>query len=124
MRLLADENIAGAVIRELRLRGHDVLSVKEELRSQRDEVVLARAAADRRLLITHDKDFGELALQWGLPTDCGILLLRLPVPASESGLRRLVDLVESRVDWTGHLTVATEDRIRMKPFPRRGTHPS
>jgi hypothetical protein len=39
MRFLADENVTGTVIQELRQRGHDVLSVKESMRSEQDEVM-------------------------------------------------------------------------------------
>ncbi len=43
MRFLANENVTGTVIRGLRQRGHDVLSVKESMRPERDDVILARA---------------------------------------------------------------------------------
>ena len=43
MRIVANENVARSVIEELRRRGHDVLSVKESLRSEKDPVILARA---------------------------------------------------------------------------------
>ena len=43
MRFLVNENIAATVIHELRRVGHDVLSVKESMRSERDELILARA---------------------------------------------------------------------------------
>lgn len=43
MRLIANENVSGTVIRTLRERGHDVLSVKESMRVASDEAVLARA---------------------------------------------------------------------------------
>ena len=42
MRLLANENVAATVIEELRRRGDDVLSVKESMRSENDEVILSR----------------------------------------------------------------------------------
>jgi hypothetical protein len=42
MRFLANENVTGTVIQELRQRGHDGLSVKESMRSERDDVNLAR----------------------------------------------------------------------------------
>ncbi len=64
MRIVANENVAGTVIRELRRRGHDVLSVKESMRSETDENVLAKAQSEERLIM-HDKDFGELAFRWG-----------------------------------------------------------
>ncbi len=61
MRIIANENITGSVIRQLRETGHDVLSVKETIRGANDADVLSQAQAEQRLVITHDKDFGELA---------------------------------------------------------------
>jgi predicted nuclease of predicted toxin-antitoxin system len=54
MRFLVNENVTGTVIQELRHRRHDVLSVKESMRSEQDEVILARAQAEQRIVITHD----------------------------------------------------------------------
>jgi predicted nuclease of predicted toxin-antitoxin system len=52
MQFLVNENVAGTVIEELRRRGHDVLSVKESMRSETDDVILARAQADQRIVVT------------------------------------------------------------------------
>src|SRR5687767_2878931 len=56
MRLLVDECTGPAVARWLRGRGHDVFSVYEEARGMDDVSVLAKAAAEQRVLITNDKD--------------------------------------------------------------------
>jgi hypothetical protein len=60
MRILANENVTGTVIAGLRGGGHDVLSVKESLRGEKDDAILARAQVEKRIVLTHDKDFGEL----------------------------------------------------------------
>ena len=118
MRLLANENVSGTVVRELRRRGHDVLSVKESMRGGSDEAVLARAQAEGRLLLTHDKDFGELAFRRGLPATCGVIVLRLAGTDPDTDNRRAVEAVESRSDWPGHFSVVTDDRVRMRPLGR------
>jgi predicted nuclease of predicted toxin-antitoxin system len=117
MRFLTNENVTGTVIHELRQRGHDVLSVKESMRSEQDEVILARAQAEQRIVVTHDKDFGELAVRSQLPASCGIILLRLSGAGRDIDNRRLLEAVESRTDWAGHFSVVTNDRIRMRPLP-------
>jgi predicted nuclease of predicted toxin-antitoxin system len=71
MRWIVNENVAGMVIRSLRDRGHDVLSVKETMRGAGDPEILARAQAEERIVVTHDKDFGELAFRYGLPARSG-----------------------------------------------------
>ena len=120
MRIVANENVAGTVIRELRRRGHDVLSVKESMRSETDENVLAKAQSEERLVITHDKDFGELAFRWGLASGCGVILLRLSGSDPNQDNLRAVAVIESRTDWAGHFAVVTNDRVRIRPLPEIG----
>ncbi|HID24352.1 MAG TPA: hypothetical protein EYP14_18395 [Planctomycetaceae bacterium] len=117
MRIIADENVSGSVIRVLRDRGHDVLSVKESMRSESDEAVLARAQVDQRLVVTHDKDFGELAFRYGLPANCGVILLRLSGADPESDNQHAIDALESRSDWEGCFAVVEGHRIRIRPLP-------
>jgi predicted nuclease of predicted toxin-antitoxin system len=117
VQLLLDENIPGTVIAELRKRGHDVLSVKDSLRGADDISILARAQAEPRVVVTQDKDFGELAFRTGLPSGCGVILLRLAGNDPDADNRRIVALVESRTDWSGVFAVATEKRVRVRSLP-------
>jgi predicted nuclease of predicted toxin-antitoxin system len=116
MRLLVNENVSAGVIQALREHGHDILSAKESMRSKADEVILAQAQTEQRLVVTHDKDFGELAFRVGLPSGSGIILLRLTGTNSDDDNRRAIQAIESRKDWAGHFSVATDDRIRMRPL--------
>jgi len=118
MRLIVNENVSGTVIRTLREHGHDVVSVKESMRGSNDESVLARAVLDRRVVVTHDKDFGELAFRFGLDAGNGIVLLRLCGVDPASHNHRVLQVLESGIDFHGHFTVITEDRIRMRPLPK------
>ena len=61
----------------LRDGGHSVLAVKEAMRGADDAAVPARAHAEARILLTQDKDFGELTFRYGLPAECGVILFRL-----------------------------------------------
>lgn len=117
MLLLVNENVTKTVIAELRQRGHDVLSVKESMRSERDDVILARAQAEQRIVITQDKDFGELAFRSQLPASCGIILFRLRGSDRDTHNQRVLEALESRADWAGHFAVVTDDRIRIRPLP-------
>ena len=60
MRLLADESCDFSVVRGLRIADHDVLSITETLAGATDERVMALAVGERRLLLTEDKEFGQL----------------------------------------------------------------
>lgn len=74
--LLADENIHPEVVAGLRKRGNDVRTAGDEgLLGSDDVVILRRAHAARRVVMTHDSDFGKLAIQAGEPYT-GILFLR------------------------------------------------
>jgi predicted nuclease of predicted toxin-antitoxin system len=117
MRMLANENVSATVIQSLRENGHDVLSVKESMRSAADEAILARAQAEFRLLVTHDKDFGELAFRLRLPAECGVVLLRLSGTSNDEDNLRVIEALESRDDWTGHFSVVTDAEIRMRQLP-------
>jgi len=117
MRILVNENVSRTVIQSLRDHGHDVLSVKESLRGEKDPVILARAQTEQRIVITHDKDFGELAFRSSLPAECGVILLRLEGDNPDADNERALQAIESRSDWTSHFSVVTADRIRMRPLP-------
>jgi hypothetical protein len=77
-----------------------------------EEAVLAL-----RLIITFDKDFGELAFRSRLPVACGIVLFRLAAPSAAYVARAAVAALESRTDWAGNFAVVEERRIRMRPLP-------
>jgi predicted nuclease of predicted toxin-antitoxin system len=63
MRFLADEGVDAAIVSALRSDGHDIQWMAEELEGSTDDVVLDAAARDARILITEDKDFGELVFR-------------------------------------------------------------
>ena len=65
MRLCANENLPEDCVLRLRQDGHDVLWIREVAPGSPDSAVLARAHAEDRLLITCDKDFGELVFKRG-----------------------------------------------------------
>ena len=119
MRVIANENIAATAIRRLRQNGHEHLSVKESMQGADDQSILRRAEAEQRLVVTHDKDFGELAYRYRLPASCGIILFRLSTLDPSTDIQRMLDVIESRSDWTGRYSVVTHDRIRMRSLPEQ-----
>ena len=77
MRILANENFPQAAVDALRQEGHDVLWVRTESPGISDRDVLSLAQLDARVVVTFNKDFGELAFRYGLPAECGIILFRI-----------------------------------------------
>lgn len=116
MRFLANENFPGDAVAALRADGHDVIWIKTDAPSSRDVDVLAWAMRDSRILLTFDKDFGELAWHMGLPATCGIVLFRLPMPASDKAGEVLAARIAERDDWAGNFAVIAPGRIRMRPM--------
>jgi len=88
MRFLADESCDFAIVRALRAAGHDVVAVTERLPGAEDQAVIDLAVREERILLTEDKDFGQLvhASRGG---GRGVILLRYPVAARTHMPRRL-----------------------------------
>jgi predicted nuclease of predicted toxin-antitoxin system len=117
MRLLANENFPADAVEALGRQGHDVTWVRIAAPGSSDPEVLALALAENRILLTFDKDFGELAFRYGLPASCGIVLFRIPLASSQK-IARLADAaLNSRADWVGNFSVVEEEQIRMTPIP-------
>lgn len=97
MKWLADENVEYVIIQYLRTSGFDVKSVAEELQNEADSTILEVANLEHRILLTIDKDFGELAfLRQDLTT--GITLLRYRT--EDSSIKR--DCFARFLDQYGH----------------------
>lgn len=76
MKILADENIEAAMIDWLRRSGNDVVWAAEAFSSEADSSVLGAADQAERVLLTRDRDFGELVYREGR-TAKGIILVRI-----------------------------------------------
>jgi predicted nuclease of predicted toxin-antitoxin system len=113
MRFIADENFPGEAVAVLRASAHDVRWISEEASGASDEQVLALAESEGRVLLTFDKDFGELAWRAGLPASCGIVLFRISAPSASIGAALAARIAE-RDDWAGHFSVIEPGRVRMR----------
>jgi predicted nuclease of predicted toxin-antitoxin system len=116
-RLLADENVAGAVVAALRHDGHDVAWIHEDAPGSPDPDVLERAQREGRVVVTFDKDFGELAFRRGLAASVGVVLFRITLTSPEHAVQAAVAAFTSRADWTGQFAVVEDDRIRLRALP-------
>jgi predicted nuclease of predicted toxin-antitoxin system len=117
LQILANENVPEPVVAELRRRGHDVAWIAEIMRGAGDHEVLALAQRQSRLVVTYDKDFGELAFSAHLPARCGVVLLRLSGSSPAVDNARAVEALGSPHEWAGHFTIVEDDRIRCRPLP-------
>ena len=79
--------------RWLRDQGHEVFSVFDEARGISDEEVLNKAVYENRILITVDKDFGEMIYR-ERREHCGVILLRLSDERALNKVRVISQLLE------------------------------
>ncbi len=117
MKLLANENLPLEAVEALREAGYEVAWIRTDSPGIDDTTILARAVAEERVLLTFDKDFGELAFQHGLPATCGVILLRLTAASSREAAEKITAALRGRTDWPGHFSVIDDRRIRMRPLP-------
>ena len=116
MKFLADECCDASLVASLRGDGHDVLYQLEENAGAEDKDVLERAYKEERILLSEDKDFGELVFRLRKRT-VGIVLLRIDV--KERGLKwpRLKKLIDEHgAQLAGHFVVVDRDKSRIRPL--------
>ena len=113
MRLLANENFPLDAVEALRAVGYDVAWIREDSRGTSDENILLRAQQENRIVVTFDKDFGELAFRSKLPADSGVILFRITPKSSQYIAQVAVQALASRDNWAGHFSVVEDSRIRM-----------
>lgn len=116
-RFLADENFPGDAVAALEEASHDIAWIRTDAPGSTDREVLSRAIAEQRILLTFDKDFGELAYRCRLPATCGIVLFRISLPSPRMAAHLIKTVLQSRHDWTGHFSVVEETRLRMRTLP-------
>lgn len=115
MRFVVDESAGVAVVEYLRAVGHDVLAIADVMPQADDQAILARAAEEGRILVTNDKDFGELVFRSGYGHR-GVVLLRLHDESAANRVRVMQAILNQYLDrLPGHFTVATEGRVRIRP---------
>jgi predicted nuclease of predicted toxin-antitoxin system len=121
MQFLANQNFPLDAVEAVRKIGHDVAWIRTEAPGSKDRDILSRAVSERRILLTFDKDFGDLAFQFGLPANCGIVLFRLQASSSTALASLVATALQSRTDWAGRFSVVEAGRIRMRPLPTAPT---
>lgn len=116
MRILADENVDGPIITWLRSRGHDVVSATELYTGASDDWVVRQACDEVRVIITSDRDFGELVFRRGLRPP-GVALLRIRASSSAEFLTAFAAQWPSiEAHLAGKFLVISRGRIRVRPI--------
>ncbi len=117
MPIVADENVPVRIVQRLRLDGYSVLSIKEVMSGVADETVLQEAHSRNYLLVTSDRDFGELAIRRHLPV-AGVLLLEIEQLSNEAQVDRVSEcLSKGEAFWLGYFSVIEPGRERRRKLP-------
>jgi len=115
MKFVADENVDVPLIARLRKDGHDVYAVIEMLAGISDDEVLTQANQRGVVLLTGDKDFGELVYRDRRYT-CGIVLLRLSGLTVAEKNEIVVNVInEHASELANAFTVISHRNLRIRP---------
>ena len=118
MRFLADESCDFAVVRELQSAGHDVLCVSEISPRAYDSEVVKLAVREKRIVLTEDKDFGQLVYAYGQKTS-GVIFLRFPTSARKEISKGIVELINQQGEnLIGCFITIQPGQIRITRIPR------
>ncbi len=114
MKFLLDVCVASNVLHKtLNDLGHDVLSARDGYASASDRTLLDLAYREERVLITEDKDFGELVFSLRLPHPCIVRFHGLTTTDEAAAIRNLIDH-HSDAMQQGVIIVVTENRMRIR----------
>jgi predicted nuclease of predicted toxin-antitoxin system len=113
-KFIVDECTGIAVTHFLREQGFDTVSVSEESPQTSDLDILHRAIAEQRIVVTNDKDFGDMVYRDN-HHHCGVLLLRLADDRVATKIRVIAAVLKQHLDkLQEHFVVATEQNIRIR----------
>jgi predicted nuclease of predicted toxin-antitoxin system len=116
LRIVADESVEGPTVSALRAAGHSVLFIAETSPGIEDAEVLGIARREQALLLTGDKDFGELVFR-NRETHSGILLIRSLDEAEENAANTVAAIQQHGPDLLNRFSVLMGRALRIRVVP-------
>ncbi|HUM53290.1 MAG TPA: DUF5615 family PIN-like protein [Chitinophagales bacterium] len=114
IKIIADENVDFGIVRSLRNLNLEVYSILESQGGIDDESILKLATKENALLITEDKDFGELVYRLKMKHS-GVLLIRILDLPREEKIERAVNTILNNIDKLAtNFSVLTDNDIRIR----------
>jgi len=115
MKILLDTCVWGGTKNALIEAGHDVVWSGDWEMDPGDEEIMSKAWTQNRILVTLDKDFGEMAIVRGRP-HCGIIRLVGIAARAQSNICAAI-LTRYGLELTaGAIITASEKRVRIRPM--------
>ena len=116
MKFLANENFPLAGISLLREAGYDVAAVIEETPGAKDDDILARANREKRVIVTFDRDYGELIYKRNMPSPAGVVYFRFHPSTPTKPADYLLALLSNGIQFEQRFTVVERDGLRQRPL--------
>lgn len=114
MKLLLDSCVWGKAQLEINAAGHDVIWAGDWERDPGDTEIMNQAHREGRILVTLDKDFGELAIVKGLKHAGIIRLVNLASKQQAQVCLKVLDQYGKELQQ-GAIVTAESDRVRVRP---------
>ncbi|MFN0203080.1 MAG: DUF5615 family PIN-like protein [Bacteroidia bacterium] len=116
-KLLINENFPMASIKLLKNQGYDVKSILLEFSGITDEEVMQIAITEERLILTFDRDYGELIFKYGFKPSAGVIYLRFKEFSPIFPAEYLITLFETDLyNFDKTFTVIDEQSIRQRKY--------
>jgi predicted nuclease of predicted toxin-antitoxin system len=118
LRFFVDAGVGRSVEQSLHEEGHDVKAVRDVDPCMKDEEIIRMAAWEKRIVITMDKDFGELVYHSSM-RHCGVLLLRMEDAAAAKKVQIVQHILANYGDQlTDSFCVFQNNKLRIKKISR------
>lgn len=116
MLFLANENFPAPSITVLRNSDHDVLSIQENVPGINDHEVISLAINERRIILTFDKDYGEIIFKDGMIDPPSVIFFRYRGKDPFAAAQLLLELMDGGTEITQRFTVIETDGIRQRIY--------
>ena len=118
MNFLADENFPVPSVRRLRQAGHNVSAIITDAPGSADEDILVWANHQKRIILTFDRDFGELIFHLKAKTSIGVVYFRLEPANPEEPAELLLRFLDtSAIALHKKFTVIERRQVRQRALP-------
>lgn len=114
MKFLANENIPLESVKILRRNGIDIISIQELNPGITDIEVINISNSENRIIITFDKDYGDLIYQKKIIFKIGIIFLRFIPKSHEELAEFLIEIINLKIEFQNKFSVIDREKIRQR----------
>lgn len=111
---LANENFPLKSIKLLRTTGYKVISILEENPGEKDEEILKKANKEKLIILTFDRDYGELIYHYKFPVPGGVIYFRFEPETPEEPGKILLSLLKKKIELFHKFTILDKKTIRQR----------